>query len=279
MPWKLYVDSRKRVPYARADTDSDFAISLPYPISVSGKAFVDVVLLTNVFFTIRAGENDRLFLDETSSVTKRIVYLTEGQYSVYTLKDEMVRALNAGKTITGDYRVAYLIDQNVYEIDIANPDVTDQFRIWQERYLPGNLASWSTAFPVLLDGLHSANRVCGFVTGTTLDGNNVTAVRSPDAPDMQPHKQLFLRSNLGGGSSESLGVNGETDLIRRIVVGNTPLNAMIHDVHAQSLDSVRINGTPELSQLWFQLIDVDGKVVNLKGHPISFSIIFQNIDE
>ncbi len=84
---------------------------------------------------------------------------------------------------------------------------------------------------------------------------------------------------MGGGSSESLGVNFETDIIRRIVVGNTPLNGMIHDMNAQYLDSVSINGHPELAQLWFQLIDINSKTVNLHGHTISFSIIFQNLDE
>jgi hypothetical protein len=279
MPWKLYVDSRKRIPFTRGDTDSDFGIQLPYPISVTGKCFVDVVLLTNTFFTIRTGENDRLFIDELAAETKRILTIPEGQYTVYSLKDQLLLALNTNKLITGEYRVQYMVEQNVYEIDIINPVATDQFRIWQENYLPAHVASWTTAFPILVDNFQSANRVFGFINGTTLDGTNILKVRSPDAPDMQPHKQLFLRSNLGGGSSESLGVNFETDIIRRIVVGNTPLNSMIHDMHSQPLDSVTINGHPELSQLWFQLIDINGKTVNLHGHPISFSIIFQNLDE
>ena len=126
--------------------------------------------------------------------------------------------------------------------------------------------------------LRSANRSCGFLDGTTIDGTNVVAAIAPNAPDVQPYKQLFLRSNLGGGSSESLGVNGETDIIRRIVVANTPINSIIHDVHSNTNDCVTINGHPELNQLWFQLIDVDGKVVDTRGLPISFSIIFEDVD-
>ena len=38
----------------------DFAVQFPYPIVVSGKAFVDVVLLNNSFYTIRDDENDAL---------------------------------------------------------------------------------------------------------------------------------------------------------------------------------------------------------------------------
>ena len=77
MPWKLYVDSRKRVPGARGDSDSDFAIALPYPIEVSGKAYVDVVLLTNNAHTIYSG-NDRIYLDEGSAQTKRVATLAQG---------------------------------------------------------------------------------------------------------------------------------------------------------------------------------------------------------
>ena len=45
MPWKLYCDSRKRVKGSRGDSDTDFAIKLPYPITVSGKCYIDVVLI------------------------------------------------------------------------------------------------------------------------------------------------------------------------------------------------------------------------------------------
>ncbi len=94
------------------------------------------------------------------------------------------------------------------------------------------------------------------------NGTNTLFATSPNAPEVQPYKQLFLRSNLGGGSSESLGVNGETDIIRRTLVGNTPISSLVHDIHSNNFDCVTINGHPEINQLWFQLIDVDGKVVD-----------------
>ncbi len=64
MPWKLYIDSRRRVKSARGDADTSFAIALPYPITATGKCFVDVCLIPNSFYTIRSGENDIIFLDE-----------------------------------------------------------------------------------------------------------------------------------------------------------------------------------------------------------------------
>ena len=276
MPWKLYVDSRKRVVGARGDSDSDFAISLPYPVEVRGKAYIDAVLLSNTFNTIRTGENDRIYLDENAAQTKRVAVLAAGQYNVFELRDALVAALNASRAVTGQYRVTYLSTQNRFQIDLVNPASTDQFRIWQEEHLRVEHAAFTT---LSADDLRSANRACGFLHGTTINGSHTTAATAPNAPDVQPYKQLFIRSSLGGGSHESLGVNGETDIIRRVVVGNTPINSLIHDVHSTPLDCVKINGNPELNTVWFQLVDVEGRVVNTHGHPLSFSIIFVDVPE
>ena len=278
MPWKLYVDSRKRVPGARGDTDSDFAIQLPYPIEVSGKAYVDVFLLTNNAHTIYSG-NDRVYLDEGSAQTKRVATLAHGQYNVFELKDALVVALNNNKTITGQYRVTYLPTPNRLQIDLVNPASSDSFRIWQDQQLKAQIAAWQGITTIAVDDLRSANRVCGFMGNSILAGTATQAVRAPMAPDVQRHKQLFLRSSLGGGSHQSLGPNNETDIIRRIVVGNAPLNSVIVDVHSTPLDCVKINGNPELNTIWFQLVDVDGNIVDTHGHPVSFSIIFVDVVE
>ncbi len=278
MPWKLYLDSRKRVKGARGDSDTDFAISLPFPITVSGKAYIDVCLIPNSFYTIRTGENDRIYIDENAGQTKRVAIIAAGQYNIYELRDQLVIALNANRAITGQYSCTYVAASNRFALTIVNPAAGDQYRIWQEEYMKTNWGQWTGVTSLSATDLRSANRPCGFLDGTTINGTNVLAAIGPNSPDVQPYKQLFLRSNLGGGSSESLGVNGETDIIRRIVVANTPINSIIHDVHSNTNDCVTINGRPELNQLWFQLIDVDGKVVDTHGLPISFSIIFEDVD-
>ena len=277
MPWKLYVDSRRRVKGARGSTDSDFAIALPRPIQVRGKCYIDVVLLSNNFQTIRAGESDRIYLDENDAATKRVAIIAPGQYTVLELKDALVVALNLNKAIVGQYQVTYLTATNKFSLAIVNPAATDVVRIWQEEFLKENVAEWSGVVSLGANDLRSANRACGFLDGTFLSSTGV-AVAAHDAPDVQPYKQLFIRSNLASGSSEALGVNGETDIVRRIVVGNTPQGGMIHDVHANVLDCVKITGNPEYSQIWFQIIDVEGRAVDTHGHPVSFSVIFQDLD-
>ena len=278
MPWKLYLDSRKRVREARGDSDTDFAIGLPFPITVSGKAYIDVCLIPNSFYTIRA-DCDRIYLTENNTFTPRVATIAHGQYNVYELRDQIVIALNgAGKIITGGYACTYVTATNKYVISIVNGIAGDEASIWMEENLRASGNQWMGVVNMTADATGSANRACGFLDGSTMDVTHLTSATAPNAPDVQPYKQLFLRSNLGGGSSESLGVNGETDIIRRIVVANTPMNSIIHDVHSNTNDCVTINGHPELNQLWFQLIDIEGRVVNTHGLPISFSIIFEDVD-
>ena len=67
------------MPLARGNTDSDFAIQLPYPITVSGKCYLDCVLLNNSFYSVRSNDNDKIYLDETSARVKRVATIAAGQ--------------------------------------------------------------------------------------------------------------------------------------------------------------------------------------------------------
>jgi len=113
MPWKLYIDSRKRVAGASGDTDTAFTVQLPRPITVSGKAYIDVVLCPNSWYLIRAGETNRLYISETQNDVKRVVFLAPGQYqSVHDLTTACQFALNQNKGIPGTYVCQYKKELN-----------------------------------------------------------------------------------------------------------------------------------------------------------------------
>jgi hypothetical protein len=123
--------------------------------------------------------------------------------------------------------------------------------------------------------MYSANRPCGFVTGAHLSGAHDTTVMAPDAPNVQAYQQLFLRSSLASGTPESLGVNFEPDVLRRIVIGNTPAHGLVLDQHMTPYDYTTLAST-EISSMWFEITDVWGKLVDTHGHSVSFSLIFQD---
>ena len=282
MPWKLYIDSRKRVPGANGDTDTAFAVQLPRPIQVSGKAYLDVVLCPNSFYLVRAGDSDRLYIAETQSSVKRVAFLVPGQYNAHTLATACQNALNQNKGIPGTYICQYLSTLHRMRISITgSTTANDTMQLWPDASVAAAMASWASvsnfAGAVATD-LKTATRALGFMSSDgILTATATTDITAPHATNTQPYSQLFIRSNLGGGSAESLGVNGESDIVRRIVVGSTPLNDMIYDIHSQAHDHVQINGKREFNNFWFQVVDVDGKIVDTHGLPISFSIIFEDV--
>ena len=290
MPWKLYLDSRKRV---AGGTDTDFAIQLPYPINVSGKAFVDVCLLANSFYTIRDDENDKLYMTETianGTLYARRLTLPAGRYTVNTLATAIATAANttvfpgqnsSGTNLPNQFSCAY--SALTGKITLTNTSANCSFGIWPHEYLKNNLSVWNGVAHVTMQlgtasDIQDSSQVTGF-TGTATLNSAATKIEANSMAQVQPFHQLFIRSNLGGGSAESLGVNGESDVIRRICVGNTPTDGMIYDVHSQAHDHVTINSKREFSSLWFQVLDHEGRIVDSKGAPISFSIIFEDVDE
>ena len=283
MPWKLYIDSRKRVPGANGDTDTAFAVQLPRPITVSGKAYLDVVLCPNSWYLVRAGESNRIYISETQSDIKRVAFLVPGQYNAHELATACQAALNQNKGIPGTYVCQYISALNRMRVGITNSTTSnDKILVWSDRDVAGAIASWvgvSNFTGASATDLQSANRAMGFMSAGILTGTHLADITAPNAVNVQPYTQLFIRSNLGGGSAESLGVNGESDIVRRIVVGNTPLNATVYDIHSQAHDHVQINGIREFNNFWFEIIDIDGRIVDSHGLPVSFSIIFEDMTQ
>ena len=291
MTWKLYLDGRKRQP---GGTDTDFAIQLPYPINVSGKAFVDVVLLANSFYTIRDNECDKLYMTETianGTLYARRLTIPAGRYTVETLATAIKEAANStilpgqnnsGTNLPSQYTSAY--SALTGKITLTNPSANCSFGIWPSDYLKNHLSVWNGVAHVTMQlatisDIQDSSQVTGFTGTIQRNSQGFNKIEASDMAQVQPYHQLFIRSNLGGGSAESLGVNGESDVIRRICVGNTPTDGMIYDVHSQSTDHVQLNGKREFSSLWFQVIDHTGKIVDSRGAPISFSIIFEDVEE
>ena len=276
MPFKLYVDSRFRQDTGGSESDAEFSIELPHPLKISGRAFVDVVLVPNTFYTTRSNDNDRIYLAETVSGTiyYRIAHIAEGQYNVATLKDAMVVALNTGKNMTGEYTVTWVEYLNKYRI--GNLDTSATFKIYPKRYLKENPDVWNNAAgsanQISAGNLMSADLIIGFASASSvLQGSNSVSVTAPEMPNLQPYHQLFLRSSLGDGYS-AIGPDGSSDIIRRVVM-QVPINHISVDSHGLPYDSVPV-GNREISSLSFRLTDAHGKTVNTHGHHISFSIVF-----
>ena len=224
-----------------------------------------------------------------STLYARRLTIPAGRYTVLELATAIKDAANStilpvqnstGTNLPSQYTVAY--STLTGQLTMTNPSANCSFGIWPGDYIKDHLSVWNGIAHVTMQlgtasDIQDSSQVTGF-TGTAQINSAANKIQANDIAQVQPYHQLFIRSNLGGGSAESLGVNGESDVIRRICVANTPTDGMIYDVHSQAHDHVQINGKREFSSLWFQVIDHLGQVVNSRGAPISFSIIFEDVD-
>ena len=273
---KLYVSSKSRA----TGTDSDFSIALPRPLVIRGrnKAFVDSVVLANAFYSIRAFENDQLYIREGSS-DFRILTLPEGQYNSISLQAAIQAGLqSAGKTLIGNYVVTFSTSTNRYTISNDQPGT---FHIYSGELLKEDLAVWNTpsfgAGGPLITTLRSSDSVTGLVGSAILSGSQPIPIVAIDSVNIQPYNQLFLRSSLAD-TTQVMTANGGSDIIRRIVIGQTPLNELCFDAHSTGFDSLDIKDR-ELNSISFSLTDSHGRTMNTRGHEISFSIIFLPVEE
>ena len=280
---KLYVNSKSR---ASGTHDADFAISLPRPLVIRGrqKAFIDSVILSNSFYSIRFNENDQIYLREGANVF-RILTIPEGQYQAFSLRDAIFTQLQTGKTLGGDYTVEFsTVTQRLTIGQLA----VGSFHIFSGQLLKDNLSLWNNAsFAVgggspLITTLRSSDGVTGLVGDALLSGAGPSAgstipIVAIDASNVQPYNQLFLRSSLAD-TTQVMTSNGGSDIIRRIVIGQTPINDLCFDAHSLGFDSIDIKDR-ELNSIAFSLTDSNNRIVNTRGHEISFSIIFVPVEE
>ena len=115
---RIYIDSRLR----SSGTDSDFTYDLPRSIEVPDNtiAFVDSILVPNVWTTLH-DQNNRLYVSETagSTTTEHTYLLPEANYAGQALANMLQSTLNTNKTLSTNYTV--LFEDNIGKLTISTP--------------------------------------------------------------------------------------------------------------------------------------------------------------
>ena len=94
--------------------------------------------------------------------------------------------------------------------------------------------------------------------------------------DLHPIRNLYLVSP-SRGTFDTLNVTGDMNVIKKIPV-NCNYNEMIFDQVVLAYDYVDVS-KQTLKRIEFQLKDIYGSVVDLKGDRWSFSLLFAKIPE
>ena len=104
---RLYIDSRLRSSGTRSDITVEFPRSFEIPDRTF--AFVDSVLLANVFTTIHENNNRLYFSEFTNAinVAEFIYTVDEGNYIGSQLAQLVQDKINANRTLSQPYNVSY----------------------------------------------------------------------------------------------------------------------------------------------------------------------------
>ena len=276
---KIYCDSRNRV----SGTDEDFVWQIPESIDLpESLAHIDVVLVPQVFWTIRLGQNDKIrFLEDIATTPggAATIYpcqatIPPGQYNGVTIAEALQTAMRAVSNMTPTH-LTVTYDTLRAKLKIATTAPNDsQVSIYPDGLLIDG--TWNQQsqgnFTVDPNDLQSAGKVCGFLGNVRIAANTTTDAYGDSVVDVQRHHVLYVHSDLGALGS-SYGPQGQSDIIRRVIM-DAPQNGLAIDRFSSPNDTVEVN-SKTLRSMSFRLAGSDGKTVDLQGHSWSFSLIIQ----
>ena len=271
MPTKrIYIDSRYRLP---GGTDSDFHYALKTPIEVprGTMGWIDGVVISHSFNTVIQGHNDTLFVREVLGVSyeDRALTIPAGDYNGYTLATTIETILNIGSSLPQVWTVTF--DSGTLTFANTTPAASGGGYILPREVIEAaNMQPvWgytTTPAPPPLSLDADASRLIGNLTSPAFAVNSSQSFNS-EWIDLLPYHQLFLHSHIGAPTSQ--GPRGENTIARRIVVTGSPGDLIVDHLSTQ-MDYLELG--EQLSTLHFSLRDVEGKIINTRGHSISFSI-------
>jgi len=271
MPTKrIYIDSRYRL---QGGTDSDFHYALKTPIELARgtQGWIDGVVISHSFNTVIKAHNDTVFVREVlgASYEDRVLTIPAGDYNGYTLATTIETLLNLGTSLPQVWTVTF--DSGTLTFANTTPAGSGGgYVLPREIIESANIQPvWgytTTPAPPPLSLEADASRLIGNLAAPALAVNSLQSFTT-EWIDLLPYHQLFLHSHIGAPTSQ--GPRGENTIARRIVVTGSPGDLIVDHLSTQ-MDYLELG--EQLSTMHFSLRDVDGKLVDTRGHSISFSI-------
>ena len=253
---KIYIDSR----YKSGDSasDSNFYIDLPINMLMPDNTgfYIDDVAIPVSWYTIEEGRNNELFVRVNGLL--QAFAIASGNYSTVKLNEGIVATMN-------------LIHSGYFS---ASPNVATN--------TIGITAAANVVFEILTDSQLRALNINADKTINNVLRNFTPEIHNHTNPyvsgfvDLFPIRNLYLTCS-GLGNFNTMSVSGDRSIVKKIPV-NAGYGEMIFDQSVVGIDYLDCSHQT-LSRIGFQLKDVFGRVVDLHGNHISFSIVSSRIQE
>jgi len=262
---KLYIDTRFKTTDSISNSDFKYQLRVPASMPANTTFCIDEINIPYSWNTIEAGVNDKLYVSWQLApfpLTYTLITLPSKRYDGTDLAAKIQTQLNATSGFTA-WTVSYDYTVNTIRFS-ANLSV---FKLWTDDDL---------ATTTFFTGLNNANpqslneilQIAGKTTGYI---NSDATPFTTGFLNLLNYQDIYLTSgNLG--SFDSQGARGESSVIRKICVNAAWGFSIIEKI---SSDDDQLSCSKlALSTLDFQLRDIRGRIVNLHGGHISFTVRF-----
>ena len=263
------MDSRFKT--ADSYSDAQFKFELKESVQLPDKCvcFVDDVIIPVSWYNI--DENNRYlyirrFEDLTNTNTDRFVPIEVSNHTPDSLTDAVQDALNTAFG-AGVFSVSYdprklklsITAESQSEVKVFTDDELRGANDWEgPAYNPSNLMSVNEVL---------GNYTTQYLTAQTFESGIVDLRRV--------HNVYISSANLS--TFKTLGPRGECNIIKKVPV-TTEYGFTIIDNIVVSHDWIDVS-KQVLKTLEFRLSDAYGRTIDLRGMPISFSLIFMQQDD
>ena len=285
---KLYIDSRDRT--ADSVSESSFRVDLPQVIQMPANSvfFITDVCIPHVWTTIESGINDKLYLwviDTTVPVVQAninayyVITMTAGNYTAATLAQVLQTSLNntvpdnshnlftcRNTSGANDLQIAINISNRSVVI-LSDNSLTTLYASQQLPWVNGT---------VDFSNLSSMNDIIkNYARVSAPHPLDTTHPYNIDFVNLQPVNNVYM-------TSPTLGSYDTLSTFSNNVIKKIPVTAdygyMIVDQFIAMNDFLDCS-KQTFKTLEFHLRDGRGRVINLHGSHISFSIVFNKYSE
>ena len=264
---KVYIDSRFKTKDSVSNSHFKYELVESLQLPDNTVCYVDDVIIPHSYFNI--SDNDTLYVrqfdDNLNSSNDKIIYLEHNNHNISSLLQDIQAKLNAAYgqdtiTVTFDSRKLSLTftESTGKEVKLFTDEELTQssiYNIWEGPTFNNQQ-------------LRSANEVIGnYITRSP-----VTSFETGIVDLRRYHNIYILSPNLS--SFSTLGPRGEGSIIKKIPV-TTEYGFTIIDNVVAPHDWIDVSKLL-LKTLEFRLSDAFGNTIDLRGSPISFSLIFMS---
>ena len=262
---KIFVSSKHRW----SGTGSNFVCELNDSVELldGWSVWVTRVTFPNSWYTITAGQNDKLYIIERTPLASEgfVLTLSEGLYT----HDQLALAIEAQLAIASPFGHTCTTENETLTITSGDPQVTlkvpSRYELTQRWWKVGVWGTLAVAPNYELSDPGDVN----FMISTSVNSPDYAPSFTSGVVDISPHNVLYLHASFGTYSS--IDTAGRRGILCSILV-DVPYGQLIHEEHGGlSEDSVDVSNA-RFRNMTFSLRNCFGQVVDLRGGDMTIEI-------